>query len=207
MSKNIETVQRYASDMLSAVGQIHEAVDRQKSDQQVIRKLEVHELLQKTSQILDGQIAALQRRLVELGGESGSSVKEVVASTLGQAAGIIGMVRPDKVSLMLRDDYTALNMAAIGYSMLHATALSMKDEGTADQALQHLKQLTPLIVEFNEITPRIVVEELVDEGDNIDMTTIPQAIINTQEAWRGEHIHEGHSHPWEEPPQDSASNI
>jgi hypothetical protein len=40
---------------------------------------------------------------------------------------------------MLRDDYTALNLAAIGYHMLHTTGMGLQNQATADLALRHLK--------------------------------------------------------------------
>jgi hypothetical protein len=199
MTRNTETISRYVGDMLSVVRHVHEAVDRQKTDQKVLEMPEAHELLQNISQTLDQHIAVLKRHQVSIdSSETGSSLRETVASTLGQAAGMIGMLRPDKVSLMLRDDYAALSMTAIAYIMLHTTALALQDETTAEIAVSNLGEITPLIVQINEVIPRVVGRELVDEADHIDLSIIPLAIQNTQAAWSNDHIHSSHNHDWEE---------
>ena len=85
---------------------------------------------------------------------------------------------------MLRDDYTALNMASFSYTMLHTTGLAYHDAAVADVAVKHLQDITPLIIHFNEIIPHIVVKELQDEGPGIDTSVAAAALANTQHAWK-----------------------
>jgi hypothetical protein len=215
MSEKLDTIQNRISDMLAVVRHVQEAVDRHKTDSRVVRVESAHALLQKISLALNMHAGELRRMLASRGALNGgdgdvvdstiSTVKEVVSSTLGQAAGIIGMARSDRVSLMLRDDYTAMNMVAIAYTMLHTTAVVLHDEAVASLAVNHLHDITPLIIETNEIVPRVVAMELLDDAEQIDLAAVDQAIINTQAAWNQEHVHMGHEHTWEAPmPLDGA---
>ena len=63
---------------------------------------------------------------------------------------------------MLREDYTALSLAAIRYHMLHTTGLALQDQAMADLALRHLKDWTPIIVEISQAVHPVVVQELRD---------------------------------------------
>ena len=46
---------------------------------------------------------------------------------------------------MLRDDYTALSLAAISHTMLHTTGLALQNQPLADLAQRYLKDITPII--------------------------------------------------------------
>jgi hypothetical protein len=85
---------------------------------------------------------------------------------------------PDEWSLNdilahLRDDYTALNLAA-----------------------SCLMDYTPLITEINEVIHLVVVSELRDKTEMLEMSAPGQAIERTQQAWDHEHVHSGHDHSW-----------
>lgn len=109
---------------------------------------------------------------------------------------MIENVRTDPVSKNLRDDYTALNLAAISYTMLHTTGQALMDQQTADLAAAYLMDYTPLITEINEVIPGIVVSELRDETEVLEPEAVGQALERTQQAWNHEHVHSGHSHSW-----------
>jgi hypothetical protein len=115
---------------------------------------------------------------------------------MGWAASAIDMVRTNPISKNLRDDYTALNLAAIGYTMLHTTGQALQHEPTADLAAMYLMDYTPLITELNEIVPTVVVRELRDETEIMDPTAAHRSVQRTQAAWQGEHVHSGHEHNW-----------
>lgn len=195
MSKQQETLQKYVGDMLSVERHIHEAFKRQKDDSDFESFPEAHQFVTKVDGILKNHINKLESHLDSLGGSSSAPVKEAVASALGVAAGIIDKVRKnDKISADLRDDYTALNLAAVSYTMLHTTGLALKDQKTADLARDHLMNLTPMITRINEMIPNVVARELQNEGATVGANIGAQAVKNTQEAWRHEHVHEGHPH-------------
>lgn len=105
-------------------------------------------------------------------------------------------MRTNPVSKNLRDDYTALNLAAISYPMLHTTGHALMDEQTADLAASYLMDYTPLIIESNEVIPLVVVSELRAETEVLEMEAVGPAIERTQQAWNHDHVHSGHSHSW-----------
>jgi ferritin-like metal-binding protein YciE len=195
MNKQQETLQKYVSDMLSVERHIHEAFKRQRDDGDFKNFPEAHQFVTRVDTILQNHISRLESHLEALGGNPSAPVKAAVSSVLGVAAGIIDKVRQnDKISADLRDDYTALNLAAISYTMLHTTGLALMDQKTADLARDHLMDLTPLITRINEMIPNIVARELQDEGATVGANVSSQAVRNTQEAWSREHVHAGHPH-------------
>jgi hypothetical protein len=112
------------------------------------------------------------------------------------AASVIENVRTDPISKNLRDDYTALGLAAVSYTMLHTTGQALMDQQTADLAANYLKDYTPLIAEIGEVIPEVVVSELRDETELLNPGAAVEAVRRTQEAWDGDHVHSGHSHSW-----------
>lgn len=196
MSERQDTLQQYVSDMLAVEKHILQAIERQRDDEKVRKYPETNQLIGKIEGAVRGNISSLEQHLKSLNGDGFSPVKEAVTSALGVAAGVVDMVRTNKVSKMLRDDYTALSLAAVSYTMLHTTGLALQDNPTAEVALRNLKNHTPLIAEISEKIATVVVDELRDESEVIDSTVAPDATRNTQEAWEGDHVHSGHSHNW-----------
>jgi ferritin-like metal-binding protein YciE len=197
MSDKQKTLQRYVSDMLSVEEHILEAIKDQVKDGDFKEFPVAHEFVSKTEGVLRNHVDKLKMHLDSLGGDPANPVKEAVTSLLGKAAGVIDQVRQnDKISADLRDDYTALNLAAISYTLLHTTGLALQDQKTASLAQQHLMDLTPLITRINEIIPQVAVQELKDEGATVGAMISDQAVSNTQKAWSHEHIHAGHAHKW-----------
>ena len=134
---------------------------------------------------------SLEERLRTFGGSLSADVKEAFTVATGLAAGLLGKIRPHMASKFLRDDYILLSACSIGYEMLHATALALRDTETADLALEHFKDITPLIVRLSEIMPTVVVHELTHDVAGIDAGAIPIAKENTRHAWSNETVHPG----------------
>lgn len=197
MTERKDTLRQYVSDMLSVEKHILEAVKRQVGDKRVKEHPEARELIHSIQQTTNRHVNTLDRHLTTLGGDKESPAKpakEAVTAALGVAAGLVDKVRTDKVSKMLRDDYTALNLAAISYTMLHTTGLALQDTDTAELALEHLKAWTPLITKINEVTPHVVAKELTNVSASVDMNVGQEAVRNTQTAWESEHVHAEHVH-------------
>ncbi len=174
----------YVNDMVTLNKHILEAVEHQIADSRVEKDSPAADLLGKVKSTLTRQVGELDGHVVRLGSETGATLKQVIGGVAGNIAGLYDKVRKDPVSRMLRDDYTALNMASISYTMLHTTALAFHDELVAKTALTHLQELTPIIMRYNEITPQLVVEELTDENDPVDTSVVALAVSNTQAAWK-----------------------
>ncbi|HIG73946.1 MAG TPA: hypothetical protein EYQ24_05040 [Bacteroidetes bacterium] len=180
---------QYATDMAALTGHIREAVEHQ-------RDTVDFDAYPQLSPTLDRIIATMDRQQKALEGyndntEGGGlleTAKEAFLGILGEAAGLIDRLRQtDRVSRMVRDDYTALSLAAVSYHMLHTTALGLKDARLADLAVKHLGEITPVLVELSKVVSVVVVRELNEEDRIIDASVADEAIANTQKMWNPEH--------------------
>jgi ferritin-like metal-binding protein YciE len=194
MSDRLDLLQKYVGDMHATEKHILEAIERQAESDEAAAQPDAQDFFNRTVAVLREHTSHLDRHLETLGGSASSTVKDAVTGALGFAAGLIDQVRDQAVSKMLRDDYTALNMACVSYTMLHTTALALNDSKTAEIALLHLKHLTPLVTEINKLTPLVVVRELMDDADAVDGSAGERAVSNTQEAWDAEHVNSGPAH-------------
>lgn len=183
----------YLTDMVAVEKHILEAVERQLAGDEIKRYAEAHRVLGQLRTVLEQHVEALEARIGEQeGGSIKETVKQAVTGALGAVAGLYGRVRTDEASRMIRDDYAAAHFACISYTMLHTTALGLKDQEVASLALRHLKDLTPLCVDLSKVVCQVVAEELAAEEKTFDGTVGPQAVSNTQEAWSGSFV-AGHS--------------
>lgn len=196
MTERQDSLQQYVSDMLALERHVLPALENQSKDDRYAKYPEARRLVNQIEVTIRSHINGLEQRLKELGGDPASPIKSAVTAVLGMAASVIENVRTDPVSKNLRDDYTVLNLVAISYTMLHTTGQALQDQQTADLAASYLSDYTPLITEINEVVPAIVVSELRDETEVLDPSAAERAVERTQQAWRGEHLHNGHSHSW-----------
>lgn len=185
---NRDALRPYLADMAAVEKHILEALERQHKDDDIRQFPNAHQWLDRTMAVLKQHTQALETHLESFsGGGAASTVKEAVTGVLGAIAGVYDKVRKDTASRALRDDYTALAMAVVSYTMLHTTALGLRQGATAEIALRHLKDLTPLQVELSQILPAIVLRELSFEGYDVEPGLAQNAVRNTQEAWSSEH--------------------
>jgi ferritin-like metal-binding protein YciE len=176
----------YLSDMLALERHIAAPIDSQLNSQDHQEYGEAIGLIGRIKSLTENHISALDSRLQEVGGSAGSGVKSAWSQLLGGGAAALNQVRKTKVSKSLRDDYTALGLAAISYTMLHATALGLGDEETARLAKRHLDDITPVIVSISQQIPGIVLTELRDDGENVRVTAAQLTQQATQESWSGQ---------------------
>lgn len=184
MHDSHENLRPFVADMAAVEKHILEAVERQLGDDDTKKFPEVLRLLQRVESTLRRNVQALENQLQSFpGGSVAGAVKETVTGVLGVFAGLYDKVRREPVSRNLRDDYTALNLAAVSCTMLHTSALALHHQPTADLALRNLRELAPLIMELNEVIPQVVVRELTEEGKAYDASLAQRAVRATQEAW------------------------
>lgn len=185
MKERLETLQKYVSDMIAVEDHIATAVNRQAEHEDVYKHHpQASQIIHSIAQMTEQHANHLKQHLDALGGDSAKGLKEVASAALGAVAGMYDKVRNETVSKMLRDDYTALNLAAVSYTMLHTTGLALQDQRTADIALQHLKHYTNIIMQINQIIPNVVVNDLRDDVPMINDASVQQAMQNTQDAWK-----------------------
>lgn len=139
------TLQMYVNDMYALQKHILEAVEQQYADERIKDDAATYDVIGKLKSMLNSHVGELKVQVDRVQGGVMSTAKAAVAGALGSIAGLYDKVRKDPVSRMLRDDYTALNMASFSYTQLHTTGLAYSDSPVADLALRHLKDLTPLV--------------------------------------------------------------
>ena len=114
------------------------------------------------------------------------AIKRAGAAVAGVAAGIIDLVRTEGLPKNLRDDYTAFNLASIGYLMLHTTATSLGDREVADLARQHYADYADVIMRLSRVVPASVIRYLQAEGLPARDDALSEVNQTVENAWRGE---------------------
>jgi len=127
MRDNQDILQQYVSDMIALDEHILEAIERQLNDERLGNYPGAREVVSSIKRTLTTQVVGLNQQLKQIGAEPGGAVKEAVSTIAGVAAGLYDKVRRDPVSKMLRDDYTALSLTSISYTMLHTTGLEQRE--------------------------------------------------------------------------------
>jgi ferritin-like metal-binding protein YciE len=178
-------LKQYVGDMLSLEDHIANAVERQLEEKHLQEhSVEARRIIQTIQQHTRMHHKHLEEQLAALGGDSSSPIKDSVSAVLGAAAGLYDKIRTEEVSKMLRDNYTALNLACISYTMLHTTGLALGEQRVADLALRHLQHYTQIVMDINQAMPQIVVEEFQHDELPVNQMAGQQAVQNTQQAWQ-----------------------
>ena len=181
-SQNKDTLKTYVGDMYSLESHIEEAMDAQ------LDKVRDHPKAYAAVRRFHGTIRtqrdAMKAHLGEFGGETGGALKSAVSAAFGVAAGVIDKVRPEAASKCLRDDYTAFNLAAMGYHMLYGTALMLGFPQTATIAERHHRAYTDMVQDINQIILDVVAWELRKDGHKIDEKAMDRATETMNQDWR-----------------------
>lgn len=175
--KSQQTIADYVGDMVALESHIEEALDRQLDMSK--EHPQAGAAVQRFHDMVKANRDALKQYQEQVGSSGGNPIKAAGATVLGVAAGLIDKIRTEGVSKSLRDDYTAFNHAAIGYTMLQATALALGDRRTADLAERGLRGHASAIQEINHLIPDVVMWEL--QKDNHTLAN-PQAAQESRQA-------------------------
>jgi hypothetical protein len=178
------SLQAYVSDLVALMKHIEVPIDRQLNIEDSANYADAIAIIRDIKRVTESQRAALEAQLATLGGDGASGIKSAWSSLLGVGAAALGSVRKTKVSKNLRDDYTALGLASISYTMLHATALGLGDVSTAALAQRNLEGITPLIVRISRVIPAVVLQELRDDGESVRISAAELSAQTTHAAWQ-----------------------
>lgn len=180
-----ESLQKHISDMLSVEEHILKAVERQRDDERVKDNVQVNEIIMEIERVLKQHVSALEKLADHYDAQTESRAKEALTKLMGMAAGLFDKVRgKHPLSRNLRDNYTALGLASMGYTAFHTYGLTIQEERVANLAKSHLEDLTPLMVEISKLLPEVVNGEVIEESDFPTSGTVAkQAVDNTQKAW------------------------
>jgi ferritin-like metal-binding protein YciE len=180
--KSLSTIQTYVGDMYALESHIEQAIDAQ------LEKVKDHPKAQMAVRRFHGTVRtqrdAMKAHLESIGGSSSGSLKSAVTNLFGMAAGVIDKVRPEAASKILRDNYTAFNLAAMGYHMLYGTALMLNDQKTAAIAERHHRSYTDMVQDINQIILSVVAEELRQDGLKLNEKAMDSATETMNEDWR-----------------------
>jgi hypothetical protein len=180
-----EAVNSYITDMLGLEDHIEKAIRSQIEDlkdypevvtelRQIHRKIEHH--------ISDLRGLSDRRQA----GGMAEAVKRAGSAVLGAAAGVIDLVRTEGLPKNLRDDYTALSLAHIGYVMLHTTGLSFEDREVAELAQQGFTDYAEAITRLQGLIPAAVVAYFRQEGLPARDDIAPQVRRTIEEVWQSQ---------------------
>lgn len=181
-----EVLNTYTTDMAAVEGHIATALGHQLDSDELKPFADAQGVIRRLKTTLESHVGTLEAYNDETdGGGLKEALKDAVGTALGVAAGLYDRVRPnDTASRMVRDTYTALSLATISYHMLYTTALGLKDTRVSTMALNHLKELTPFVMELSETVCRVVAQEL-DMEDKVFTDEIAgEAVRMTQTAWK-----------------------
>jgi hypothetical protein len=177
-----EAINSYITDMLALEDHIETAIKGQLADLKDYPEIlaELRQLHHKIEHHISDLRTLSERR--KAGGVV-ETVKRAGAAVVGAAAGLVDLLRTEGLPKNLRDDYTAFNLASIGYVMLHTTALALDDLEVAELSLQHFRDYAATITRFNRLVPAAVVRFLKEEGLPARPEAVALANQHVDEAW------------------------
>jgi len=178
-----EAINSYIGDMLSLEDHIEKAIASQIKDLEdypdVVTELrQLHRTIE--HHISDLRMLSDRRKA---GGVT-EAVKRAGSAVAGVAAGVIDLFRTEGLPKNLRDDYTALSLATIGYVMLYTTALTLDDREVADLGQQHFNEYAEVMVRFNTVIPPAVIRYLGEEGLLVREDVLPEVYRAVADGWR-----------------------
>jgi ferritin-like metal-binding protein YciE len=185
------TVATYLSDMLALEQHINAPIESQLNSKDHSENPEAMRIISGIKSVSQSHITALEAQLKAAGGSAAHPVKSAWSQLLGGGAAALNQMRKTKVSKSLRDDYTALSLASISYTMLHATAAGLGDQSTATLAKRHLDDIAPIIVDISKTIPAVVLAELQDDGENVSISAATLTQQASNQAWSGQNVASG----------------
>jgi ferritin-like metal-binding protein YciE len=180
------SIQTYVSDMLALERHIAQPLKRQLDMTDTTKYGGALSVIATMKSLADSHVTALEQCLKQLGGHEASPVKSAWSELLGFGAAAVDSVRKTKVSKNLRDDYTALNLAAISYTLLHATSVGLGDTMVADLANRHLADYARIIMQITQTIPDVVLQELRDDGETVVTGAAELIRRQTNEIWKAQ---------------------
>jgi hypothetical protein len=178
------SLQTYISDMLALEEHVRIPFETQMKDADLPLYPGADALLRRISDLSNTHIAALKQALETEGGHEAHAVKGTVASIEGWFASAIDKMRKTKIAKALRDDYTALSLCCVSYSMLLTTANAYGSIAVADLALRHMRNYAEAIVEIGLLMPDVVLRDLQETGVQIDTASAAGSRGQIQSVWR-----------------------
>jgi len=177
-----EAINSYITDMLALEDHIEKAIRGQLEDLKdypdVTRDLK---LIHRQVEHHVSDLRALSER--RNARTPADVIKRVGSALLGLGAAAVDLIRTEGLPKNLRDDYTALSLASIGYVMLHTTATALNDPEVADLGRQHFADYAETLTVLQGVIPGAVVRYLKDEGFLVREEVLPEINRTIEEVW------------------------
>ncbi len=184
MSDQEHSLQTYISDMLALEEHVRVPFTTQMKDPDLPKYPSADVLLRRLTDLNYTHIQSLKAALQASGGHEAHAIKAAVTNIEGWFASAIDKVRKTKVAKALRDDYTAISLCCVSYSMLLTTANAYSSPDIAELARRHLSNYAELIMEIGVAMPEVVVQDLKETGVAIDGATVERTRMQIETAWR-----------------------
>jgi hypothetical protein len=182
-----EAINSYITDMLALEDHIETAIKGQITDFEKDHPsfaAHLREIRAQTAAHIGALKALAARRRMDEGASMVEAVKRGTAWVAGAGAALVDFVRTEKLPKNLRDDYTAVNLGAISYSMLHTTAVALQETDVADLARRHMTDYAHTVMVLQKLIPASVIDQLRSEKMPVavdSLTRIEEAITA---VWR-----------------------
>jgi ferritin-like metal-binding protein YciE len=183
-----QAINSYVTDMLALEKHIEKAIAGQIEDLDEDDPGFVQELkgIKGTIEQHISALEALAERRQESGQKMSDMVKRAASNVLGAGAAAVDFLRGEKLPKNLRDDYTAMSLASIGYVMLYTTATSLDDREVADLAMRHLENHARCVESLHRMIPAAVVKFLQKDGLPARDDLVPEITRTVASVWEGE---------------------
>jgi ferritin-like metal-binding protein YciE len=177
-----ETLLKYVTDMHALENHILQPLKSQTKDNDFKAYPEAQTLIQRIASSTEASITTLESAAKSLDGDARSGFKSAVTAVAGAAAAVVNEARTHAMTKKLRDDYTALCLASVGYELLHTTGNALGSSEIARMALHRLHEIAGFIMELSDAIIPVAVQEL-SETNEVDTSSIATSQKNVREAW------------------------
>jgi hypothetical protein len=184
MADEEHSLKTYISDMLSLEQHVRVPFEAQLNDGDLAAYPNAQTLLRRLSDVSNQHIRTLETLLESYGGHQAQPVKSAVTNVAGFFASAIDKMRKTKVAKGLRDDYTALSLCTVSYSMLLTTAQAYGAPQVAEVSQQHMRDYAGIIMDIGLAIPEIVVYDLQQTGLAADANVVPDSRRVIEDVWR-----------------------
>jgi hypothetical protein len=188
-TKTQEVIASYITDMIALEEHMQKAFAGQLADLKTENLASVLRQLNDTSTSHSRALRALADEREQGGQGIAEVVKKAASSVLGVGAAAIDFVRSEKLPKNLRDDYTAVSLASVGYLMLHTTALALSDGEVARLAYSHLQGYATASMTLFNVIPEAVVDMLREDGYTVDDAALEDLEQNIENIWTQDEKH------------------
>ncbi|HEX5387362.1 MAG TPA: hypothetical protein VFW66_11710 [Gemmatimonadales bacterium] len=177
-----DAINSYVTDMLSLEEHVETALKSQLDDLKDYPEILTE--LRQFHRTVEHHISDLKglKEARDAGGVA-SAIKRAGSVAAGAAAGAIDLFRSEGLPKNLRDDYTAFNLAAVGYLMLDTTARSLGQHEPSELGRQHFRDYADAITRLERLIPAAVVRYLQQEGLPASEAVVPDVLRSAGEAW------------------------